>query len=1100
MKLATLMIFLAILQCSATVLGQKINLNETNTPLKKVLKVINDETGYVFFYESKAIRNKNITIQVKDATLDAVLTACLKNQQLSYEIVNNTVFIKEQQVADQIPSVANLQPVSIKVTGQVVDEKNNALPGVTVRLKGGKTVVITDKDGKFSIDVPNSDAVLIFSFVGYAARELSAKQNLNAIQLTPTSSDLSQVVVIGYGTQDRHKVTSALVTVSGTELTKRTATDPTSLLQGQLPGLNVTQNSAEPGNESINLQVRGPGTFSNAGTSPLVIIDGLPGSISILNPGDIESVTLLKDASSEAIYGSRGANGVLVIKTKKGKNIGGYSLNYTYSLGVSNATRLPDLITNSATYMTLANQAQVNSGLQPIYTPAQIALYQNATDHVKYPNHNPLDDIFKTAYVQNHYINLTGGANSTTYNLGLGITNQPGIIKGFKYNKYTLALGLTSRVNKRVTFGVDLQARYSDRLYPENGGTDMFLSALAQAPTYPLKYNGLYIQSAFSNENHNKNVLAIAENSIAEEKNYYAQGNISLNVDIVDGLKWENRAGFNYNTDKVNDFRPKIQQYYFSDLSPAGFLDDGTPSTLYVNRNDNSFGIFYSQFNYSKQFGKHNLSAIAGYEQQYNQASNLDASRLNYPTNTLTDLNGGPASGSTNDGYTTSWAIKSFYSRLNYDYNDKYLFSATFRRDGTSRFLPGHQWGSFYSFSGGWRISQENFIKDVTWISDLKLRGSWGVVGNQNIGTSGNANYPYPSQALLSQSSYPFGGTPSTGFALTQLVDPSLTWESTRTTDIGIDLAIFNNKLTFTGDYFNKYTYNILRSSQVPYWLGLSAPTVNNGAVDNKGVEFALKYQDKIGKDFGFYISPNIQIYRNKLASFGAQEIGGNTIRRQGLPIDSYYMYVWQGIFQSQAEINNSPTQPITPTPGDLKIKDVNGDGKINDQDRTVIPGAYPNYTFGVNLGATWKHFDLNIQLYGVEGLKSYVTGWGIEPFRQGSIPTTDWLNAWTPSNPTNTLPKIYVPSYAGVDGYQSTYFLKDASFIRLKNVQLGYTLPPLLLSKIGLKSFRVYAAGDNLLLITKFPGLDPERTSLNGNYLNYPQARTFTFGVNASF
>jgi TonB-linked SusC/RagA family outer membrane protein len=987
-----------------------------------------------------------------------------------------------------------------KITGRIKSATDNLpIPGASVVIKGTSTGITTNAEGIFSLNVPDNSGTLIISAVGYTSQEVAYNNNAPLeIALKESSKDLKEVVVIGYGTQSKHKVTSAISSVSGTELTKRQATDPTSLLQGQLPGLSVTQNSGQPGNEGISLLVRGLGTFSNAPTSPLIIVDGVPGDLSILNPGDIESVTLLKDAASEAIYGSRGANGVLVVKTKKGNNNGAVSLTYTYNYGISNATRLPNLITNSATYMTLYNQAQANSGFQPIYTQAQIDLYKNATDLVKYPNHNPLNDIFKTANVQNHYLSVTGGNNGTTYNLGFGITDQPGTMLGFQYKKYTFALGLVTKINKRVSLGVDLQGRYGLNASPENGGTDQFLSTLAQAPTYPFISNGQYIQSAFSGEVHNKNPLAIAQNAIALTKDYYAQGNVSLNVDIIDGLKWENRAGFNYDQSRSNDFRPKIQQYYFNTMTPAGLLDDGTPSTLYVEKDDNSFGLFYSQLSYAKQFGKHNISAIAGYEQQQTNFNYLSASRINYPTNDLTDLNAGPAAGATNGGFNTQSAIKSFYSRLNYDYDDKYLFGASFRRDGSSRFLPGHQWGSFYSFSAGWRISQEKFLKDVSWLNDLKIRGSYGLVGNQNIGTPSNANYPYPAQSVLSQSAYPFSGTPTTGFTGTQLVDPSLTWESTRTTDIGIDMAILNNKLSFTVDYFNKYTYNILRSSQVASWIGLSPPTINNGAVDNKGVEAAITYRDKIGKDFGFYVSPNFQLYRNKLVKFGVDEIGGNTINRQGLPINSYYMYEFAGIFQNQAEINASPTQPVTPTPGDLKIKDVNGDGKIDDQDRTVVSGAYPSYSFGINLGANYKQFDLSIQIYGVQGLKSYVTGWGIEPFTQGSMPTTNWLNAWTPTNPSNVLPKIYIPGYAGVDGYSSTYFLKDASFVRLKNVQLGYTIPINIVGKIGIKSLRVYAAGDNLLLFSKFPGLDPERTGLNGTYVNYPQSRTFTFGVSA--
>ena len=1104
-KLTIFLLIVGITQVSAKSTAQLVTIHEKKISIKKVLSVIEEQSGYHFIYNDNldVSISRILTISAENQSVSNVLDQCFNGMPISYQIFKKTIALnKSKQSSVENPVLAGEvtdQNLAVAITGKVTDEKGQPLVGVSILIKGTNNGTVTDVDGNFKLNVPNEKAVLLFRYVGYINKEVVVgNTSVLNVTLLAEAKSINEVVVVGYGTQSKHKITGAIASVSGTELTKRQATDPTSLLQGQLPGLSVTQNSGQPGNEGISLQVRGPGTFSNAGTSPLVIIDGLPGDISVLNPNDIESVTLLKDASSEAIYGSRGSNGVLVVKTKKGNNNGGLSLTYTYNYGIANATRLPSLITNSATYMTLLNQAQANSGFQPIYTQAQIDAYKNSTDPVKYPNHNPLDDIFRTANVQNHYLNVNGGNNGTTYNLGFGITDQPGTMIGFNYKKYTFALGIVTKISKRVSLGVDFQGRYGLTSNPENGGTDQFLSTLAQAPTYPFIYNGQYIQSAFSAEPHNKNPLAIAQNAIANTKDYYAQGNVSLNVDIIDGLKWENRAGFNYDAYRLNDFRPKIQQYYFSTMTPAGFLDDGTPSTLYVNKNDNVFGIFYSQFSYAKQFGKHNVSAIAGYEQQQTTYNTLSASRINYPTNILTDINAGPAAGATNGGLTTQSAIKSFYSRLNYDYDDKYLFGATFRRDGSSRFLPGHQWGSFYSFSAGWRISQEDFLKNVSWLNDLKIRASYGLVGNQNIGTPNNPNYPYPAQSVLSQSAYPFSGAPATGFVGTQLVDPSLTWESTRTTDIGVDMAIFSNKLSITVDYFNKYTYNILRGSQVASWIGLTAPTVNNGAVNNKGVEAAVTYRDKIGNNFGFYISPNFQLYRNKLVSFGAQEIGSNTINRQGLPIGSYYMYVFDGIYQNQADINSSPTQSRTPTPGDIKIKDINGDGKIDANDRAVIPGAYPAYSFGLNLGANYKQFDLSVQLYGVQGLKSYVTGWGIEPFTQGSIPTTNWLNAWTPENHSNVLPKIYIPGYAGVNTYPSTYFLKDASFVRLKNVQLGYTIPVNVIGKIGLKSIRVYATGDNLLLFSKFPGLDPERTGLNGTYLNYPQSRTFTFGISA--
>jgi TonB-linked SusC/RagA family outer membrane protein len=587
-------------------------------------------------------------------------------------------------------------------------------------------------------------------------------------------------------------------------------------------------------------------------------------------------------------------------------------------------------------------------------------------------------------------------------------------------------------------------------------------------------------------------VALVGEDVRTITDDYYLQGNLSLDLEIIDGLTWENRGGANFGVGKFNDFRPVVPLYFYNDMSAAGLLDVGTPG-LQVGRNDNLYTVYYSQLNYRQLFGQHNLSVLGGFQQEQNTASNLNAGRNQFTTNLLRELNAGPSDGMTNSGTSSRWAIRSLYGNINYDFQDKYLLGTSIRYDGTSRLPEDTRWGLFYSFSAGWRLSKETFLQDLGWLSDLKIRTSWGELGNQNIGT-------YPYQPTLDNRSYAFGGSVLPGYSASTLVDPSLTWETTRAFDVGLDLAAWENKLSFTADWFNKYTFDILRGSQVPLWLGLNAPTINNGAVRNKGFEFSAQYRNNIGTDLSYFVGANLQAYKNKLEVYGKSEIGGTTIREEGRPLDEFYLYLWDGIFQSQEEIDRSPTQPVTPTPGDLKIKDVDGNGRINDQDRTYVSGRYPKYQYAVNLGANWKNFDFSAQVFGSQGQKIYVNGWGIEPFRQGSVPTTDWRNRWTPTNPTNDMPKIYVADgYAPVQNYNSTYFLKDASFVRLKNVQLGYTLPVQVVSRVAMKSLRVYFAADNVFTASKFPGLDPERTS-SGNYVTYPQLRTFTFGASVQF
>lgn len=1098
MKLTCALIMLAVIQVSAATYAQKISLKVQKTPLEDVLFTLQQQSGYDFIYSSALIRTAvPVSLTLNNVSITEALDQIFSGQPFVYVINKKTITVKSR------PEPAINRALIIR--GKVVDDKGLPLSGVSIQLKGTGIGTVSNADGAYSINAPDGDGTLVFSFIGFVKQEVpvNGRPVIN-VTLAEDKKSLTEVVVTGYSTQSKRTVTSAIVSVQGDEMTKRVATDPSSLLQGQLPGLSVVQNSAEPGNEKVQLRIRGVGTFSGAGNDPLVIVDGIPGNLGIINPNDIESVTVLKDAAAATIYGSRGANGVVVVKTKKGKS-GGFELSYNYNIGFATPTRLPKLITNSAQYMELLDEAEANSGNAAIYTQAQIDQYKNATDRVKYPNHDWLKDMFGTAVVQNHYLNLSGGTDNTTYSLGFGYTDQPGTMQGFDYKKYTVNLGLTSKISKRVTLGTNFQVRYGDRAFPYDNATDLYISTLAQSPLYPAKTaDGLWITKAYDRELGNKNPV-LASTILTHNPNYYGQGNVSLDVQLLDGLKWENRAGLSFNVDKNKTFRPVIPQYLYSDLSYYRNADVGTPG-MTSDENDEIHSTIYSQLNLHKKYGKHDLTILGGVQQEVDNFSNLSAARTNYPTNDLSEINAGSVNGATNGGTSSQWVINSLYGNANYSFDDKYLLGASVRYDGTSRLPSNSRWGLYESFSGGWRISQEDFLKDVSWISDLKIRGSWGRLGNQNIGT-------YPYQPGLYQSVYAFNGTIANGFQANQLVDPNLTWETTRMTDLGFDLSAFKNKLTFNFDWFNKYTYDILRQSQVPQALGVNAPIVNNGAVSNKGYEFSLHFQDRPSTKFSYYATANLQLYRNKLVSFGAPEVGGpdgQTIMQEGYPINSFYLYTMDGIFQNQAEINQSPDQSSlggVPTPGDIKYKDINGDGKVDAKDRSIQPGQYPKFEYSYNMGFTYGNFDASVQLYGSYGNKLYLYKWGVDPFAQGAAPTVDWLNRWTPQNPSATMPKIYMGfyGYPKITNVQSTFHLYNASYMRIKNVQVGYTFSDTVIK--GVKSLRIYASADNLVLFTPLKqGADPERQDINNRpdawygFAGYPQNRTFTFGASVKF
>ena len=1107
MKLTTIFMLATCLQLAARGYGQKITLSQSNVSLKAVFRAIEKQTDYQFFYKDKLLKEtKNVSIKVSNASIEEVLGLCLKDQPLAWSLVDKIVVIKKQAAVAVKPEDTPPPPAYFPVSGTILsDSTGQPLSGVSVKVKGTSTGTYTDNDGSFHLQIPDGGGTLIISSIGYESQEVRATSSTGAIRirLKLSATKLNEIVIVGYTTQEKRKLTSAVASVTGEEMTKRVATDPTSLLQGQLPGLSVVQNSAEPGNESMKLRIRGLTTFSPAGTDPLVIVDGIPGNLAALNPNDIESVSVLKDAASAAIYGSRGANGVIVVKTKKGKS-GGFTLTYNYNIGFAKATRLPKLITNSAEYMQLLNEAYKNSTGDTIYTQAQIDLYKNATDRVKYPNHDWLADMFRSVVVQNHYLNLSGGREGTTYSLGLGYTDQPGTMLGFSYKKYTLDFGLSSRVNKRVTLGTNIQLRYGDRTYA-GSSTDLYISAMAQSPLFPARTpDGKWYAKAYPKELGNKNPILVATQIPIRNPDYYGQGNMSLDVDIIKGLKWENRAGISFDVNKSKVFVPTIPVYYYNDLSSAGNYNGNLG--LSTGENDDIHTTFYSQLNYKRSFSNHNLSALGGAQQEVDTYSQLNAFRTGYPTNSLMELDAGSPNGQTNNGTSSQWIIRSYYGSVNYDYDDKYLFGSSIRYDGTSRLPKDSRWGLYYAFSGAWRISKEAFLKDVMWLNDLKLRGSWGKIGNQNIDV-------YAYQRVLQPNSYAFAGNVLPGATASKTVDPSLTWETTRVFDMGADISVFNNKLTVSADWFNKYTYDILRNSQVPLWLGLQAPTVNNGAVRNRGIEVSVRYQDKAGKDLNYYVIGNFQTYRNKLVSFGKDEFtgpDGQTIMRNGEPINSFYLYVADGIFQSQDEINKAPDQSSrggVPTPGDIRYKDITGDNKVTDDDRQIFSGQYPKFEYSLTMGASWRGFDASVQLYGSQGNKLYLYKWGVDPFAQGAPPTVDWRNRWTPEHPSTTMPKLYMGfyGYPKITNIQSTFHLYDASFMRIKNVQVGYTFSGRLLKEV--KNLRLYVSVDNLALFTPLKqGTDPERLDITYKpdawygFANYPQNRTFTFGASVQF
>ena len=1014
-------------------------------------------------------------------------------------------------------AVTIMQQQNLKVSGVVTDEAGEPLIGVSVLVKGTTLGNITDLNGRFSLDVPEG-SILEISYIGYKTQSIKAQREPMNIVLKEDAQKLDEVVVVGFGTQKKVNLTGSVSAVTGDDISKRPVANAAILLQGQIPGLRVNQGLGQPGGEGTSFRIRGQGTFSSAGSDPLILINGVPGSMTNLDPSVIESVSVLKDAASAAIYGARAANGVILVTTKQGAVGDKVHISYHGNVGLHTPTKLYDRVTNSVEYMELANLAWKNSGTGKQYTQDQINLYRNNVGDPQYPNFDWQDYMFRTAVVQTHNLSMAGSTEKTTYNVALNFVDQPGTMRGFKYRKYNATIDITARITNFIKVGTYANLMYGETEQPRQGQNDAFLSTLSQAPTYmpwlPDDGTGIrrWTSSAYSFESHNKNMPAIiGDNAMKRDNNFDINAQLWLEINLAKGLTWYTKGAARLQSNKSKDWRGSTTYTYdyhtgerSSELDKGGLgLSVGDGRRFYTNL------YSYLKYDLSLVDNAHNFSLMVGYNQESEKYETLNAYRKDFAFD-LPVLNAGGTADWSNSGGEEEWAIQSLFGRFNYDFKERYLFEANMRYDGTSRISDENRWGVFPSFSVAWRATEEEFIKNLNlnWLNNFKLRGSWGQLGNQNIGL-------YPYQAMISGvDDYPFTKTSDgviIGYQQTAYANRNIKWETTTITDIGFDLQVFDG-LSVTFDWYKKTTDDILRSSQVSSLLGLSAPTVNNGSVENKGIEVALNYANMVkgGTFRGFRYNAGVYFdrSRNKLTEFGAEEIGSYSIKREGLPYDEYYMLECIGVFADQAEINASPKQFNDNTqPGDLKYKDISGpdgkpDGVIDNYDRRTFSGRFPGFEYGINASATWKGFDLSLIGQGVADKKYYTTDWGVQPFMQGSSPNKDYIkHMWTEENPYGAKhPKLYWQDMGGGKNTRpNSYYLKDASFFRLKNVTLGYTLPRVWTEKANISKVRIYFSGDNLLTLTPYKGLDPERNG-DGRDAIYPQNRIYSFGLNVEF
>lgn len=1087
----------------------KLSSKMQDVTVQEVLASVEQQTDYHFTYNPMQIgADRRVTIDLNNKSVTEILDELFLGKKVQYVVEGNNIVLFADNKKAEVKDI--VQQNSKIVTGTVLDVTGMPVIGANVTVKGTTQGTITDMDGKFSLEVAEGD-ILQVTYIGFANQEVKVGTQTNlSVTLKEDAEALDELVVVGYGTQKKVNLTGAVTAITGEKITKRPVTNTTTMLQGQVPGLRIVQGTGQPGAESVSVKIRGVGTFSGAGASPLVLINGVTGDLSSVDPNMIESVSVLKDAASAAIYGARAANGVILITTKQGADKGEkVSITYRGNFAVHTPTKMFDLVTNSEDYMTLFNQAKINSGESGLYPEEEIEKYRNSNGSVEYPSFDWLGYMFNPAFVHQHNLSLAGTAKKTTYNIALNYADQDGTLRSFKYKKYNVTVDLTTQATNWMKVGFFTNMMKGDRNFNGVSQDDAILSTMSQAPTYmpwlPDDGTGVrkYTRKAYENELFNKNMPMIVEKDLFHQTNVNTDINAQLWLDIqlTQGLTWYTKGAVRQVNTRNENWRGGMQPTY--NYHTGELIEMTGDYGLSVSENRTFYTNLYTylKYDYATPNRDHNFSLMVGYSQETNKYETLEAYRRDYDFDLPTIDAGAGSPNWSNSGKVEEWALMSGFFRLNYNYKDRYLFEANARYDGSSRLSPDGRWGLFPSLSGAWRVSEESFMKDWEWLSNAKIRTSWGKLGNQEIGL-------YPYQAMISKvNSYPFDKNEmSSAYIQTAFVNRDIKWETTTITDVGLDMLLWN-KFNITFDWYKKETDGILRSAQVSALLGMDAPTINDGTMQDKGIELAFAWNDytdtKLGGldyNVGFYIDRT----RNTLVNFGSTEKDGKVIREEGLPYDSYYMLDCIGIFAIQEEIDNAPKQYNDDTqPGDLRYRDTNNDGVINDDDRILISGKYPNFEYGLNAGLNWNGFDVSLLTQGVAGTKSFIDyRWGLAPFFQGSAPTKDYVaGMWTEENPYNAkYPKIYFGTLGGTKNTRTnSYFLQNTSYFRLKNLTVGYTLPKVLTDKIHLQKVRFYFSGDNLLTFTKYEGLDPERSG-DGTLTQYPQNRICSIGVDVEF
>ena len=990
------------------------------------------------------------------------------------------------------------------VKGQVVDATGEPVIGATVQVKGTTNGTITDFDGNFSLDGIKKGDVIVISYVGYQTQEIKWNGSPLNVILKEDSKTLSEVVVVGYGTQKKANLSGSVAMVDSKELENRPIQNVSSGLQGLMPGVAITGTNGAPGQDAGKIRVRGIGTLNEAG--PYILVDGIEtGTLSAVDPNDIESISVLKDAASAAIYGSKAANGVVLITTKRGKT-GQTKISYSGYLSFQNATNMIERM-GSYEYASLLNQALEAEGMSKRFNDTELQKFKDGNDPL-YPDTDWYDLAYKTGVQHRHNVNINGGSENVKYMASLGYLNQTGILPNAGREQFNARTNLDMKINKRLSARMNLsfiKNDYSDASSAYYGGSsDQIIRQLNLiAPWIVARYD----DGTWGTISDGSPIAWLDSGMKVNRDNYNFSGMAAVDYEIFDGLKLTLQGAYVNNLQNYNYFQKYIKYNENKESDPSQ-LDERFYKWDRTN--------YDALLNYNKNFGKHNIKGLLGWHTEKYNYKYQKAVRKKFPNNELTDMNAGDASTQSNEGYTAELAMISWFARINYDFAGKYLLEANIRADASSRFAEGHRWGYFPSFSGAWRISEEAFMESAkdSWLSGLKIRASWGQLGNQDALSGSNNDY-YPALNTYNlDSKYAFGGSLNSGYYQRKYRLETISWEKASTWGVGVDFTLFN-KLNGSLDYYNRKTTGIIMDVTVPKEFALDAYKDNVGSMRNSGIEINLSYNTKIGQvDFG--IAGNFSYNKNEILDLGGGDPnkyldatdGYSQRNKVGEAMNSYYIYRADGFFNSQEEADAYTAKYGNPfgktfKAGDLRYVDTNKDGKLTADDREYCGSSDPKIIYGFNINAGWKGIDLSLMFNGAAGVKRLFDGYEVYGNFSGDAahPATIWRDAWTPDNHDASMPRIFYDtnSASSSRSVQSDFWLQDTSYLRLKNLQLGYTLPKGWLNSVGVENIRIYYSVENLLTFDKMKiNIDPESTSQRLS--SYPLLRTHAFGVNVTF